>query len=311
MHALLFRTALMFALVVATSLACAQSVLVAASDRSVPYNQASEAIVREWTRAGGSASDIQLVVVSDTGALAGALQRKPRLVVALGVEALRDVVSEDARAPILAALIPRVAVDRLQRQMPKRFVGPLSVVYLDQPPGRQLDLLQLALPGLRGVGVLWGPESSSQRGAFLSAAAARRIDIAEAAVSDEAAISIGLRATLADVDALVALADPAVYNGATISNILLASYRAKVPMLAFSPAYVKAGALFALYSTPTQIGTQTGLLARAMVAGNSVGVTQSPTEFSVSVNEHVARSLGLALDAAVLAERLRVLERRP
>ena len=294
-----------------TSLACAQSVVVVASDRSVPYAQATDAIMREWSRAGGNPADIQHVVVSDAGAMAEVMQRKPRLIVTLGVDALRDAVSEEWRVPILASLIPRVAVDRLQRKMSRRQVNSLSAVYLDQPPGRQLDLLQLAIPGVRGIGVLWGPESAGQRAALATAATARHLEIAESTVSDESAIYTGLKATLGDVDALLAIADPVVYNSATISNILLASYRAKVPMLAFSPAYVKAGALIAIYSTPTQIGTQTGLLARGLAAGGSTGVTQYPADFTVMVNEHVARSLGLTLDAAALAERLRLLQKRP
>lgn len=80
-------------------------------------------------------------------------------------------------------------------------------------------------------------------------------------------------------------------------------------MMAFSPAYVRAGALLAVYSTPTQIGQQAGALARGVLLGQPLGVPQYPLQFEISVNEHVARSLGLKLDADQLAERLRRLER--
>ncbi|MDF3823286.1 hypothetical protein P3G55_25605, partial [Leptospira sp. 96542] len=94
---------------------------------------------------------------------------------------------------------------------------------------------------------------------------------------------------------------------------LLASFRATVPMQAFSPAYVRAGALLALYATPQQIGAQVALLARdALVEQNGrvrgFGPPQHTQWFEVSVNAHVARSLGLQLDADDLADRLRRLE---
>eukprot|EP01032_Pedospumella_encystans_P026470 gene26469-29906_t len=121
----------------------------------------------------------------------------------------------------------------------------------------------------------------------------------------------GLKTVLDDADVLLAVADPQVYNSATISNILLATYRARVPVVAFSPAYVKAGALLALYSTPRQIGVQAGALARGVLQGGPVPASQYPQEFSVAVNEHVARSLGLTLDEVALNERMVKLEKRP
>jgi hypothetical protein len=39
--------------------------------------------------------------------------------------------------------------------------------------------------------------------------------------------------------------------------------------------------------------------------------SQYPLDFSVSVNEYVARSLGLSLDARGLGERLHRMEKRP
>ena len=112
-------------------------------------------------------------------------------------------------------------------------------------------------------------------------------------------------------DALLAVADPAVFNSATVSNVLLASYRAKLGVYGFSPSYVKAGALVGVYSTPAQIGAHTADTVRSLLRGAAVPSGQYPAEFTVSVNEHVARSLGLSLDEASLTERLKRMERKP
>ena len=123
-----------------------------------------------------------------------------------------------------------------------------------------------------------------------------------------------LRELFDATDVLLALPDPQVFNGLTIQNILTAAYRQRVPLAGFSPAYVKAGALLALYSTPAQLGAQSGEIARAVLAGRPLPPPQAPREFSVGVNADVARSLGIAVDAdsgAKWAEQLRLKERAP
>ena len=99
--------------------------------------------------------------------------------------------------------------------------------------------------------------------------------------------------------------DYQLFNNRTISNILLTAYHLRSPVIGFSPAYVKAGALFALYSTPAQIGQQAGETARAGLASGSLPPPAAPRHFRVGINRYVARSMGINLDdAATLQERL-------
>lgn len=114
-----------------------------------------------------------------------------------------------------------------------------------------------------------------------------------------------LQRVLGDAQVLLALPDPAVFNSQTAANILMAAYRRQVPLVGFSPAYVKAGALLAVYSTPTQVGTRGGEVLRQALAGGSLPPPQWPREYSIGINQDVARSLGLALDAPRLGEQLR------
>ena len=117
---------------------------------------------------------------------------------------------------------------------------------------------------------------------------------------------------LEDADLLLAVPDPQLYNSSSIQNILLASFRANVPLMAFSPAYVRAGALLALHVTPTQIGLQAAAIARGVLQGKALSATPLYSQdFSVAVNEHVARSLGLTLEPDALRVRLRRREGAP
>ena len=121
-----------------------------------------------------------------------------------------------------------------------------------------------------------------------------------------------LQQVLSGSDVFLALADPLVFNSNSIQNILLTTFRAQVPVVAFSPAYVRAGALLALHATPEQAGRQAaGLVLEAL---RGLPLPERPVEsndFEVSVNEHVARVFGLQLDAKALRLALRRAEHLP
>jgi ABC-type uncharacterized transport system substrate-binding protein len=281
-------------------------VVVVSSERSPAYQEAADAVLGELARDGQSGRAVLQLTVAELDSLRGGA---PRLSIGLGTDACAALARDPGGAPVLCALLPRASFERVLRESGRRAGASFSALYLNQPPGRQLDLVRLALPQARRVGVLWGPQSQGSQGSLELAAQARGLTVVGVAVGADEPVFNGLKKILDDADLLLAVANPQIYNSHTIQNILLASFRAQVPMLAFSPAYVRAGALLAVYSTPAQIGQQAGAMARGVLHGQPLGVPQYPLQFEVSVNEHVGRSLGLKLDAALLAQRLRRLER--
>ena len=292
----------------AATTACAAewAVVIVSSERSAAYQEAAEALVAELAHAGLARKDVLQLTATELGA-SGSLS--PRLFVTLGVDASSALVKTETRVPILSALLPRPSFERVLAESGRRPSAELTALYLNQPLTRQLDLVRLALPQARRVGVLWGDESQSQKAPLEALAQSRGLKLVSAHVKSPEPIFAELKKILDEADLLLAMADPQIYNSGSIQNILLSSFRARVPLLAFSPAYVRAGALLALYSTPAQIGQQAGVMARAALQGRPLGPPQHPQDFSVSVNEHVARSLGLNLDAQVLTERLRRMEK--
>lgn len=231
---------------------------------------------------------------------------EPQWIVAVGSAAQRgmqDLFVGDGAPPLLAILVPRQAFERIAD--PKRLrAGSLSAVYIDQPPGRQLELIRLALPAAREVGILVGADSRSQLPPLQKAAKERRLNLVTAE-ANQGNLFAALQSILADIDVLLAQPDPSVFNSQTAANILTATYRRHLPLVSFSPSWVKAGALLALYSTPAQIGARGGELLRPALQGKPLPPPQWPREFTVSVNRDVARSLGLALDEGALAELVR------
>ncbi len=236
---------------------------------------------------------------------------EPEWVVAVGTTAQRgmqDLFSDDSTPPpLLAILVPRLAFERIADQKRLR-AGSISAVFLDQPPARRLELIRLALPAVRTVGILVGGESQGQVSALEKAANGRGMQL-EVSPVGQGGLFPALQSLLLKAEVLLALPDPGVFNGQTAAGILTATYRRQVPLVGFSPAYVKAGALLALYSTPAQVGARGGELLRQALSGKSLPPPQWPDEFSISINRDVAHSLGFVLDDAQLGEQLRQKER--
>jgi ABC-type uncharacterized transport system substrate-binding protein len=282
------------------------ALVIVSSERSAVYEAAAQAAIDELVQPGAVGPAVAQFTADEFVA-----QREvaARLFLALGTEACAVLARSEPRGPVLCTLLPQASFERVLRQSGRRAGTQFSALFLNQPLNRQLELMRLALPQARRIGVLWGPDSQWQEAMLESAARSRGLRVIGARPGQTATVYGELKEILDESDLLLALADPQIYNSRSIQNILLASFRAQVPMLAFSPAYVRAGALLAVYSTPEQIGRQAGQLARAVLQGQPLLLPQYPRYFEVGVNEHVARSLGLTLDAKSLALRLRRQER--
>jgi putative tryptophan/tyrosine transport system substrate-binding protein len=284
-------------------------VVIVSSERSAAYQEATGALLAELEQGGIATRDV-LQITSLELAKADALA--PRLYLALGTEACAALARSTAKPAVLCTLLPRQSFERVLRESGRKASAQFTALYLNQPLTRQFDLVRLALPQSLRVGVLLSSDLQGHQEASLDELAeARGMKLVRVLVNPEQSVYSGLKRILDESDVLLALADPQIYNSSSIQNILLASFRAQVPMLAFSPAYVRAGALLAVYSSPAQIGQQAGLLARGALQGRALGLPQYPQDFQVSVNEHVARSLGLSLEPQALTERLRRLEKKP
>ena len=281
-------------------------VWLALSESGGAYAEAAEAIRAELQHGSSTAE----IVAAPWRELNGQPEPAPRLVVAIGVAALRGMQESGRPLPLLATLVPRAVWAGSAAASPSG--RPQSAVWLDQPVSRQFDLLRLAMPSRLRVGVLLGPDSRIFESDLQRTATERNMSAIAARTDGVESLSAVLQHVLEDADVLLALADPHVYNGATIQNILTSAYRRRIPLAGFSPTYVKAGALLALYSTPAQVGTQAGEIVRAYLMGRPLPPAQGPRDFSISVNTDVARSLGISIEpdaAAKWSEQLHAKER--
>ncbi|HEY8907987.1 MAG TPA: ABC transporter substrate binding protein [Rhodoferax sp.] len=291
----------------------AARVVIVSSDTAAAYAQTAEALTDALLRQGVQRTDISQTFASELAMrLKSGQQSRPTIFVALGSAATQALVAGNAQAPVLSVLIPRRSFEHILRSSGRSISARLGVIYLDQPLTRQLALIRLALPQARRLGVLSGPESSDKVTELKTLASTYGLELHQAVVTQPDDFSTALPRLLDGVDVLLALADPKVFNSSTIQNILLASFHERVPLVAFSPAYVRAGAVLAVYSTPLQAGNQAadvvlGVLRDQALPDHAI----EPNDFDVGVNVNVVRSLGLSLDAEQLRTSLKRQERLP
>jgi putative ABC transport system substrate-binding protein len=226
---------------------------------------------------------------------------KGSLVIAVGVQALQHAARLKQGAAVLGVLIPHPAFERIRATSPH---DNLSAILLDQPPARHMHLLRHLLPESDSVGILFGPSSSRVSEHFLRAARDHRLKPVIATIQAEDELLPALKPLLESTDALLAVPDPVVHQSGTAQTLLLTSYRYRKPVIGYSLAYVTAGALAAVYSSPADIARQAAEITR-IPPERQLPPPQAPRYFSVGVNRQVARSLGLEVpDDAALMEAL-------
>lgn len=256
------------------------------------YAEVAEAIRSGLARDGGERFR---VAIMDAGTVTGALEADPAtLVVTVGMRAASAVQEIAPRTPVLYTLVPKAALDRLlaaQKGGAKR-----SGIYLDQPLERQLELIKLIIPAATRVGVIFGPDSVKQASALESVAASIGLKVEAEAVTSSEQVAVALRRVLERGEVLLGLPDPEVFNQATVHNLLLAAYRAGDPVFAFSPAYIKAGALAGVFSSSGQIGMQAAEMIAKLAGQAAWPEPQYPKYFTVTVNQTVARSMGIPIE---------------
>lgn len=292
-----FTLACLVCMTLVLEAAAAPRIWVALAEEGGPYAEAATALNEEL----GTDFD---PYITHWRAMFTARFEPPDLIVAVGVAALDGALERLgkggdswARVPLLAMMVPQAVFDaRLAANPAGR--RPFSAALIDQPLGRQLALIKRALPQYQHVGVLSGPQTrlvfdvlekeALQRGLLL-----RKTKLVNATEG----IYPALKQAIDESEVILALPDPSIYNTSSLQNILLTTYRARIPLVAFSPAYVKAGAVMAVYSSPAQVARRAAEMVRQWQAGRGLPPPQKPREFEVTVNERVAASLGLWIDA--------------
>lgn len=288
------------------------AILVVLGDTSAPYQEVTGTL-RERLR-NTPLAGARLITTGWQEYARQAAGARPAATVAVGVKAMQTVLASRPSTPVICGLVPRRAFDLLLPGADAREPEPpWTALYLDQPLARQLELVRLVLPGRQRVGLLLGLESEAQLTELRALARERRITLHPQVVESADALAASLQRAAEAADVVWMLPDASISSAGSVRDVLLASYRHKRPVIGFSQGYVRAGALAAVYSTPTQVGQELAvMLIQALATPSRLPPPRYPALYEVALNYNVARSYGLQLDdEQTVLRKLRAQEAAP
>lgn len=263
--------------------AFALDVAVVVSQRSGVHKAFADAFMRAAAGLGHRVFDIG----SPAEGLDDVALARADLVVASGEAAAELVLARHAR-PTLVTMIARSRFEVLRKAHPQ---AALSAWLLDQPVERQLRLLRAVVPERTRVGLLLGANIGAEA-ALRAAAADVGLTLTTRHVDGDKALIASLEEVLHASEVLLALPDPMLSSPTAARSILLTSYRHQKPIIAFSRAYVTAGALAAVFITPEQVaGDLIDWLRTQDPQRVKLPPPRDPVSFEIAVNRQVARAL--------------------
>ncbi len=215
------------------------------------------------------------------------------LIVTIGTKAANLVSRSGTNTPTLYSLIPSNSFNNIRK---KSHSVQTSAIFIDQPISRQLALVKAIMPERIKVGVILGRYSSVSKSSLNTRMHSMKLTpIISYATPDN--INRVIEGIFKKTNVLLALPDPSIYNKQTVLTILLSSYRHRVPIIGYSAAFVKSGAIAAVYSTPSDIGHHIGDEIGKFVSSSERNLSSPsyPRYFSINVNKSVANSLNILM----------------
>lgn len=235
----------------------------------------------------------------------GTYKHPPNAVhVAMGPAALRSLLAANPDGPVVSLFNSSLVYRELVAEAGARRRDTTTAIYAEPAPADQLRLIRAIYK--RRISVAAIIQSATYIIPALRAAAGEtNTDLTIEMVSATDTLFRALN-RVADHPVLLAVPDPGVYNGDTLRNLLIATYRREQAVVGFSPALVRAGALATVTSESEDVIAQAEELLSDYLASGRLPREQFPKYFSVVINDSVARSLNLVID-----DEVRQLTRRP
>jgi putative tryptophan/tyrosine transport system substrate-binding protein len=235
-----------------------------------------------------------------------------------------DLINAVARPGVLAMraatpTIPIVALDLESDPVASGFVktlprpgGNLTGVFMDFPElaGKWLEILQMMVPVLARVAVMWDPATGpAQLDAARRAAQLLKLSVYPVEARATADIQTAFRAALRErPNGMIVLTSPIVNSGRREIGELAARHR--LPTLVPFPGYAQDGGLVSYGPDVMSMYTQAGTIAVKILAGTPPAEIpiERPTRFTLSFNVKAAKALGLTIPPSLLQRADQVIE---
>jgi len=290
---------LLWLLAVCAPLHAEPGIAVLMSHDSAPYQAMREGF-QGHLRDNGVQADYEVLQVGTDNSAAGQLaaqiaQQDPALIYCLGTRACQAVQQMAGQRPVVASLVltqESISAD-----------GLATGVFLNYSPETQLQWLKKLFPGFHRVGVIYNP---AQNQALIDKAAGTAhqlgLELVTASVDTPKELPAALKNLLRDVDILWALPDRMVLAPQSAKEVLLTSFRNRIPVIGASSPWVKGGALYALDWDYADLGAQNAAMALKIIKGTPINKIPAaePRSVAYTVNLKTAKHMKLDMPADLI-----------
>jgi ABC-type uncharacterized transport system substrate-binding protein len=221
-----------------------------------------------------------------------------KLIVTIGTRASQAVLESGINKPVMSILVPKSSYELLIKQAEgDNLQRHTSAIYIDQPIERQISLAQSLLPQASTVGVLISTSLAARADELKTALAHHGLGLNLVTVNAGEDPAVGIQRMMQGSDLVLAVYDPLVLQPITAKWLLYMAYKRRLPVIGFSQAYAKAGAMAAVFSTPQQLGSHAGEeIAQWVLDGQpKLPPPQYPKYYLIDFNKPVAESLDIKL----------------
>ncbi len=209
--------------------------------------------------------------------------KQPKLIVAIGIGAWEQVRSSTAETPTMPALILRQDLKEPPRQ---------GAVYLDVSLQAIAEVLHRLFPGKSHLGLIHRHLWPAPDRATIARLKQLGFDlrVAECSGPDKLLAAFG---SLRGSDFVLTEPDSDLYNSATVKPLVLASLEQRMPIVGFSAAFVRAGALAGVCPDFHELGRQTGEMILRALEGKSPPADEDVHKLNITVNQRITRLMGI------------------
>ena len=305
--ALMLCIAASFCFSVPAAVAAEVRIAVVMSSSVKPYKEALEGYY-DGLRKRGVAFKSMEFFLDETSDYAGLISRislyRPDLIHSVGTDATRLVKNSIKDVPVVFSMVLNPVAGGLVKSM-LASGNNLTGSSMDLPASLQFSYMRKLKPGIKKIGVVY---SEKETGAVIREAekSAKRmgLELVSEAVDGPQGVPRAINRLKRKVDFMWSVADGNVFTRETVREFLLMSLRRKLPLMGLSPAFVKAGALFAVSINPDIVGRQAAGLTMDILGGErpSDVPVAVPTSGELVINKNTLKILGLEPSSSILKE---------
>jgi putative ABC transport system substrate-binding protein len=222
---------------------------------------------------------------------------KPDLIFALGTEAALFAKKNLDDIPIIFSMVLNPVKSGIAESL--QVPGDnITGVCLNIPVELQFKKLKEIIPDIKRIGYLYDAHKKSVlKDAARQAADKLGLQMISRPIYSREDVPQELSIIIREADCLWAEIDPLVYSPQSARHIILETLKARLPFMAFSFPYVKAGALLAMECDYYDIGKQSAQTAIKILEGQKPGSipVALPRETRLAINRRTARTIRLTI----------------